>query len=126
MCKPIEELLLFVNTGEVSSVIKTAVEELGAKNVRVILIELFSWLKRQHRFEHQKCLELNREFTWCQELPRFLKLVDSLESIFTINEKRCSFNESLEDADRTEIRNRVANEFHPVLRTHAVTDTTAE
>ncbi len=125
MRKPIEDLLLFMNTGEVSSVVKTAVDELGAKNVRVILIELFSWLKRQHRFKHQKCLEINPEFTWCQELPRFLKLVD-LGSIFTIDEMRFSFNESLVDADRTEIRVRVANSFHSVLRTHAIIDTIAE
>ncbi len=52
------ELLNFDDDREISSALVEVFKVLERKNVRVISINIFDWLKRQKRFGHEKSLEL--------------------------------------------------------------------
>ncbi len=113
----IGELLDYFNGEEPSPALAKVVDALGQKNVRVISIELFSWLKRQQRFGHEKPLELKQQYTWCQELPLMLDQWQALSKLFVIDSGRCVFSESVPSAERDRIRSLVMERYQPVLRT---------
>lgn len=117
MSNGISDLLLFFNSRNVPASLSNAVEELGATNVRSIAIELFSWLKRQQRFDHEKPLELKAQYTSSQELPRFFELFAPMNQLFTIQGGTLTFRDEIALDDRAKLRKTIASEYQPVLRT---------
>jgi hypothetical protein len=117
MNSAISELLDYFNSEEPNPALATVVETLGQKNVRVIATELFSWLKRQKRFEHEKPLELKQQYAWCQELPLMLEQWPALGELFMVSAGRCDFRESVSIDQRHQIRTEAAERYQPVLRT---------
>jgi hypothetical protein len=92
------------------------IEALGRKNVRSISSELFSWLKRQQRFGHEKPLELKQQYTWCQELPLMLEQWPALSELFVVDSGRCDFVDGVSIEQRDQVRTAVSERYQPVLR----------
>ncbi len=116
MSSPIEVLLDCYNGNDSIPDLPTAVIELGKKNIRVISIELFSWIRRQHRFRNEKSLTLNMESTWCRELIRLLKLWPELDEILEAKSEKCNFRESVPRTDLDYIRKLVIEKYKPAIR----------
>lgn len=117
MTECIRDLLQFFNSRTVPVSLSNAVDELGMPNVRSIAIEIFSWLKRQRRFGHEKPLELKAQFTSSREMPRFLELFSPMNQLFMIQGDSLTFRKEVSLDDRTKLRELVASEYAPVLRT---------
>jgi hypothetical protein len=112
-----EEELVFMQSGNVPLSMLPVVESIDASGVRVILMELFGWLKRQHRFGHEKPLELNQDHTWCKNLPTFFEKQKNFGRIFLIDGKKLRFREEILAEKRNELRESVVSGYTPVLKT---------
>jgi hypothetical protein len=117
MTTAISELLDYFNGKEPSPALARAVETLGEKNVRVISIELFSWLKRQQRFRHEKALELKNNYAWCKNVPIMLEKWPALGQLFIVESGRCNFRGIVSTDERDRIRSLATEQYQPVLRT---------
>ena len=116
MQNSITMLLQFMSNGVVADDLTEAVAAVGEKNTRVILTEILSWIKRQHRFKHEKPLELRSDFTWCQQLSSFVELVPRMSELFEIDENQLRFRNTIQGELRTAIREQVFEGYQPVLR----------
>lgn len=117
MTTRMDDLLTFLNSGEVSSAsLRDAIQELGAKNVRVIAIELFTWLKRQRRFGHNKSLELKQQYAWCQHLPRLLQVSPELGELLEVQGCEVNFKDGVSAEERVRLRELVARDYRPALK----------
>jgi len=117
MTTAISELLDYFNGAKPSPTLAKVVEVFGQKNVRVVAIELFSWLKRQKRFGHEKPLELKQQYTWCEKLPLMLEEWPALSELFIVDSGRCNFRECMSIDQRDQIRTEATERYQPVLRT---------
>jgi 3-mercaptopyruvate sulfurtransferase SseA len=113
----ITDLLDFINREEPSSSLIQVFEVLGHKNVRVISMNLFDWLKRQRRFGNEKPLELRQQYTWCQDLPLMLERWPEMNELLEIKARQLNFRDSMSADERNQIRQIVFERYQPVLMT---------
>jgi hypothetical protein len=111
------ELLDFEDDGEISSALVKVFEVLERKNVRVISMNIFDWLKRQKRFGHEKPMELKQQYTWCKEFPLMLEHWPAMNELFVIEGRQLNFRESVSADEREQIRQIVFERYQPVLMT---------
>jgi hypothetical protein len=111
------ELLDFEDDGEISSALVKVFEVLEHKNVRLISMNIFDWLKRQKRFGHEKPMELKQQYTWCKEFPLMLEHWPAMNELFVIEGRQLNFRESVSADEREQIRQIVFERYQPVLMT---------
>jgi hypothetical protein len=111
------ELLDFDDDREISSALVKVFKVLERKNVRVISINIFDWLKCQKRFGHEKPLELRQQYTWCQDLPLMLEHWPAMSELFEIKARQLHFRDSVSADEREQIRRIVFERYQPVLMT---------
>jgi hypothetical protein len=111
------ELLDFEDDGEISSALVKVFEVLERKNVRVISMNIFDWLKRQKRFGHEKPMELKQQYTWCKEFPLMLEHWPAMNELFEIKARQLNFRDSVSVDKRNQIRHIVFERYQPVLMT---------
>lgn len=112
----IKEALEFMRSGTATEIVADAIDRVGEKNVRVILAELFGWMKRQQRFNHEKPLELRSEFAWCQNLATFLESKLAMHELFEINGNQLDYQIDLDKDSRADMRELVTQGYRPTLR----------
>jgi hypothetical protein len=115
MQNAIDDLLTYIGCGNRSIAIATLIDTIGEKNTRVITMQILNWLASQYRFGHDRPMNLNQRFPWCQALPQFLVLLD-LGRILVIQDGLLSFSDSTPDDMRNAIRAHVAKEYRPVIK----------
>jgi hypothetical protein len=111
------ELLDFESNGKIGSDLAEILEAWGKDNIQLVSIELFNWLKRQKRFEHEKPMELKQRYKWCQELPLMLKYWPAMNELFIIEGRQLDFREGVSANERNQIRQIVFERYQPVLMT---------
>jgi hypothetical protein len=114
------ELLDFEDDGEISSALVKVFEVLERKNIRVISMNIFDWLKRQKRFGHEKPMELKQHYTWCKEFPLMLEHWPAMNELFVIEGRQLNFRESVSADEREQIRQIVFERYQPVLMTKKI------
>jgi len=116
MHNSIREALEFMRSGATTANVVDAIEKVGEKNVRVILTELFGWMKRQQRFNHEKPLELRNEFAWCQNLATFLESKLGMNELFEITGNQLVYQAEVDQETRVLMRGLVTQGYQPTLR----------
>lgn len=112
----IHETLEFMRSGTTTESVADAIEKVGEKNVRVILTELFGWMKRQHQFNHERPLALRDEFTWRQNLATFLESNLAMHELFQIEGNQLVYHAALDGETRALLRRIVTQGYQPTLR----------
>jgi hypothetical protein len=117
MNTPIAELFDYFDGEQPSAALEKVLEVLDQVNVRLISMQLFSWLKRQQRFGNEKPLELRQDHVWCQDLPLMLKHWPAMNELFVIEARYLKFREDVSANQREQLRHIAVERYQPVLRT---------
>ncbi len=112
MSDVVNELLTYVNTGEISPQLSCAKNELDQQDFRLAAINLFRLLRRQLKFEHERPFELRGDPA--RILPRLLGLCPSLSELFEIHDNDCNFRQEVPNGERARLRELVVEKYRPV------------
>jgi hypothetical protein len=113
----IAELLDYFDGGQPSVALENVLETLERVNVRLILMQLCDWLKRQQRFGNEKPLELRQDHVWCKDLAIMLEHWPAMNELFVIEARHLKFREGVSADQREQLRHIAVERYQPVLRT---------
>lgn len=95
------------------------------KDIRVVVIEILSWLKLEHKRElwikegkktRLKPLILNYDYTWCKNLREIVDKEILFNRYFCIVNNRFDFSPNITDENRKKARKKAYDFYNPQKR----------
>ena len=100
-------------------------QEFSSRDVRVVMIELLTWLKLEHKREvwikegkktSLKPLILNDIYPWCRNLKVMITKLDEFSQCFSINGDEFDFVDSMPEEYRMQARVKAFEYYNPQKR----------
>jgi hypothetical protein len=114
----VKALARYVDTGQVSSKsMRDAKESIGEYRLRVLCITLLEWMKSQHRTGKPRPLQLNKEYTWCEDLRQLMGCTSLFDDVLEIQDHSLDFATALMEESRAELCTAADQSYSPTLRT---------
>ena len=111
-------LVTFIEAGTTPASLTDAVEILGNRNARVVVISILGWLNWRWRSGRDVTLKLRQQYRWCNDLRVLLKHSPGMRQFFRAWPTKLSFRCSVSAEDRTAIVNYVHEHYKPTLHVH--------
>lgn len=108
-----------------SEIVLNCEQELTQKEMRVVIIEILSWLKLEHKREMWikkgkktkiKPLLLNNNDTWCENLRELVAKEVLFKEYFCINDNKLDFSPNINEENRVIARKKVFENYNPQKR----------
>jgi hypothetical protein len=116
MLPALEQLWVFFAKGEVGPAIRPAMAILGKERLRVVAIQLFSWIASQQRTGSKRPLALSDTAQWSQDIRDFLSAATEIGKTFVLaKENEIDFAQEMPEEARSEIRRFVGDNYRPRL-----------
>lgn len=99
--------------------------ELSSEDVRVVMIEILSWLKLEHKRElwlkegkrtGMKPLLLDQNYLWCKNLRGIVSEEGLFNQYFCINGNQFNFSSNIMEDERKEARKKAFDYYNPQKR----------
>lgn len=120
----VDLLLEYYKEGRSNNLI-TYLQELSPKDIRVVAIEILSWLKLEYKRESWmregkktklKPLPLNDNSIWCKSLKEIVKKELVFKQYFVIENKRLDFSPDIAEDVRRKARKKAFDYYNPQKR----------
>ncbi len=112
----IDDIVAFVDRGDVPPSVASLVEIVGKLGLRVVAIKLLSWLRFQAKWHNEKPLVLNWNWPWCQDMKKVLEWLGPLRELLEIEGNECNFKPSVSAEERAHYRRVALAGYNPPLR----------
>lgn len=117
MLDDIQSIVEYVQNNNTSLLSEKLEQQFGKTALRVMLINLVSWVKRKKTFGSKKPLTLSIEINWQRNLLTLIENNYELQKIFNVREHQLDFNEEMGERAMQDIVDYVAENYNPPLRT---------
>lgn len=120
----VDLLLEYYKEGRSNNLI-TDLQELSPKDIRVVVIEILSWLKLEYKRESWmregkkkklKPLPLNDNSIWCKNLKEIVKKELVFKQYFVIENNRLDFSPDIAEDVRRKARKKAFDYYNPQKR----------
>ena len=97
--------------------------EISTQDLSVIIIEILSWLKLEHKRSvwmsegkrtSFKPLDIHKNYSWCKNLRMLVEKEKLFSDYFVIKDNKFDFADSIREHDRILARQKVYNNYNPV------------
>ncbi len=114
------QLADFVETGQIDEVLVSAHSALARRDLRVIAVNILTWLKVESKNKSQRPLQLNLEYTWCKNLVRLVQQDSDFSQIFVVENNELRFANNINPIERRNIQDYANEHYKPRLMTKAL------
>ena len=96
------------------------------ENLNVIVLEILSWLKLEHKRSlwmaqgRKRCLkplQLNMQYSWSKDLCMLVEKEKLFHEYFRIKDGKFEFSDEVREEDKIEMRRLAYNNYNPQKRT---------
>jgi len=116
MLEMISDLLNYVKIDFNSPLSDSLEKQVGKTTLRVILINIFSWLKRNKKFNNRKPLKLTMRCKWHKEVINLINDNKEMQSLFEVENRSLHLSERLSSDMKKKIIDYVFDNYNPQLR----------
>ena len=116
MLETITDLLDYVEKNSSSFLSDNLEKQFGKTTLRVMLINIFSWLKRNKKFNNRKPLNLTMRCKWHKKVIKLINNNKEMQDIFEIENNLLRLNEELSSDMKEQIIEYVFDSYSPQLR----------
>jgi len=116
MLETIADLLDYVNRNSSSSLSDSLEKQIGKTTLRVILINIFSWLKRSKKFNNRKPLNLTMRCKWHKEVIKIINDNKEMQDFFEVENNSLRLSERLSSDMKEQIIEYAFDNYNPQLR----------
>ena len=117
----VSRLMSYRENSDIKSIIKSdiAIEQ---QNLNVIVIEILSWLKLEHKRSiwvsegkriSLKPLKINLQYAWCVDLKKLVEQEIMFQKYFKIEKGEFSFSDDITEHERKIIRQKAYENYTP-------------
>lgn len=111
----ITELIEFFRTGETGLSLTKTVRKTDRKALRIVVIKLLAWLKRESKNKTVRPYSLNHDFPWCNTLITLVKDDEGFRSLLVINDNAVALNPNIPEDESAKITAACATAYNPPL-----------
>jgi hypothetical protein len=109
------EMIGFLGTGKTDHHLTNAQSSVGDYRLRVVVINLLNWLKRESQQTKPRALSLSSDNEWCNVLKMLIKDDAGFRSLFVLNNNSVELSPAISEAEVREITTMCAAAYNPPL-----------